>query len=96
MAAGDGAAVAMLLRPQPVVRTGAQLANGAFPSTRLGRTGARKPFCGKVFFVARRNQNRKVEVTVGDIFASRPGIAAGHRAIPRGGGSATPRRKAPF
>ena len=33
-----------------------------------------------VFFVARRNQNRKVEVTVGDIFASGPGIDAGQAA----------------
>ena len=67
----------------PAGTNGAQPANGAFLSPLQGRAGGRNGFCGKVFFVARRNQNRKVEVTVGDIFASWPGIAAGHSATPR-------------
>ena len=35
---------------------------------------------GMVFFVVRRSRDRKVRVTVGDIFASGPRIAAGHAA----------------
>jgi hypothetical protein len=52
------------------VRTRAYPANGAFLSPLQGRAGGQNLFCGMVFFVARRNQSRKVEVTVGDIFAS--------------------------
>ena len=55
-----------------------------------------KAFCGMLFFVARRNRNRKVEVTVGDISSSRPGIAAGHSASPRLDAAPPPRREAPF
>jgi hypothetical protein len=65
-----------------MVRTGAQPANGANLSPMQGPAGGRKGFRGMVFFVVRRNQNRKVEVTAGDIFASRPGIAAGQRTTP--------------
>ena len=43
-----------------------------FLSPALHPAWRRDPLSDKVFLVARRNQNRKVEVTVGDIFASWP------------------------
>ena len=42
-----------------------------------GPTGAPSRSCGKVFFVARRNQRRKAKVTAGDISRSGPSISAG-------------------